>query len=383
MGFEVAALGLGELLFGAGAAEAGAVGLGAAEIGAGAGALGAAEAGAAGAGLAELGTGIGAEFAAGGAEAGLGAGLGATELGAGVGGALELGSAFGEGGAALGPSTAGLEGISGVDSVLGEASALGKPGIGGFDTAALGGGAEAAGEGGGGFDAVRGLGDLSTGNNALGEGKPFGDFGTGNVGPGAPGVGNSLVTGNAGVVPKAEQSVFGKAGDVLSSPALKYGLPLAGLGATLLRGEQGLPPQAKAAANIAGAEGAMATSFLQLGQQGQITPAQAAQIAIYKQNAINQLRQQFTNAGRNPSSDTSYIQGVQQIEQQAVAMQQQYIDSLIKNGLAAAGGATAALNQVAQMQIQEDRNFQAAIGDAMKAVGMVYGSKGTTIQLGR
>src|SRR5262249_769252 len=147
------------------------------------------------------------------------------------------------------------------------------------------------------------------------------------------------------------------------------------LGYTLMRGEGSLPPQARQAQSIAGTEGAFAQDWLQRAQAGQLSPAQLAQVDIFRQNALNQLRQQYASAGRpNYQQDSSYLYGVQQIEQQAVAMQQQFIDSMIKNGLSAAGGATTALNQVAQMQIQEDRNFQQAIGDAVKAFGYVMGA---------
>jgi hypothetical protein len=400
MGIEVAALGLGELFAGGAAAgEIGAGVLGGAELGAAAGELGAgaAELGgaaAAGGGLAEAGLaagGVGSEVAGAlGEGAALGGGLGsALGVGAEVGGAAsllggaEVGAAAGELGAGAGELAAdlgglggagspaagiGLDALSGVDPALGEASSLGTGGsmdtLQSADTLGIEDPEKA--------QAIkRGASAIASADSSAGDTAVPGRNLAG--GGGGGGANDNSVFGGSG---KPAAGGGGMFGGLTGTDALKYGVPLAGLAFTALRGEQALPPQTRGIMDLAGAEGSMAKTFLQAGEAGQITPAQAAQIAIYKQNAINQLRQQFANAGRTPDSDSAYLQGVQQIEQQAVAMQQQFIDSLIKNGMAAAGGATAALTSVANMQIQEDKNFQTAIGDAMKAVGTVYGSSG-------
>ena len=105
----------------------------------------------------------------------------------------------------------------------------------------------------------------------------------------------------------------------------------------------------------------------------QITAPQTAEIETWKQQQKNQLYQMYAKNGLDPNKSSDYLQGVQQIEQQAIGMQQQFIDQLIKTGLGETGQATSALQSAAQMQLQEDKDFQQSLQSAIQSFGLVAG----------
>lgn len=193
------------------------------------------------------------------------------------------------------------------------------------------------------------------------------------------------------------------AGSTLSSVA-----PLASLGlvgSTLLnkKSATALPPQAQAASGIGANLGQVGQANLQAGtavagnlaasgQQNltraanqEITAPQQSQIDQWVQQQTNQLYQMYAKSGRDPNSDSDYLQQLQQIRQQAVSMKQQFIDqetqtgtnqvttslnSYMQSGLGATGQATGALQGAAQMQISQDQNFETALSNALRAFGL-------------
>jgi formate dehydrogenase maturation protein FdhE len=174
--------------------------------------------------------------------------------------------------------------------------------------------------------------------------------------------------------PNAPAGVSGGLGSLFSGSTLRTVAELAPLGAlgyTLARGQPSLPPTAQAAVGGATAEQQFGASQLAAAQANQITPAQAAQIAQYKQNAQNQLYQLYAREGRDPTNDTDYLQGLQQIDQNAVAMQQQFIDAMIANGLNATNSADSTLISAANMQVASDTAFQNSIASAVQSFGLV------------
>lgn len=167
---------------------------------------------------------------------------------------------------------------------------------------------------------------------------------------------------------------LGSLGSTFKSIAPYAGI--AGLGYNLIKGEAGLPPQGKELSSAA-------TNLSQLGQQNlamaannQITPSQAAQIEQWKQRQRNALYQTYARNGRDPRGDTDYQQGLQQIDQQAVAMQQQFINQLVQTGLGEMGQATSALTNAANMQISQDNAFSTSITNAFNALGMASALSG-------
>src|SRR5262249_2550368 len=159
----------------------------------------------------------------------------------------------------------------------------------------------------------------------------------------------------------------------LNNPLVKLGIPLGALGFTLARGAPQIPSAAQAAVS---GPGATATSRLAADQltaaaNGEISPSQAAQIEQFQQDPVNQLFQVTARQGRDPRNDTDFIQGLGRIEQSATAMRQQFIDSMIKNGLAAQGVTNTALQNAANLQVASDTAFRQSINSALQSFGLV------------
>lgn len=118
------------------------------------------------------------------------------------------------------------------------------------------------------------------------------------------------------------------------------------------------------------------TSNLAVANSGQITPAAQASIDQYTQQAKNQLIQQLANEGvTNFAGDSRYIQGVNEINKQAQALQQSFIQSEIDNAFKAAGLAGSNLGQVANEQVSQDSAFQQSLNAAFESLGGLYGSQ--------
>jgi hypothetical protein len=155
---------------------------------------------------------------------------------------------------------------------------------------------------------------------------------------------------------------------------LTYGAPLASLGmlgATIARGQPSLPPAAQQALNETGPGSpvyAVSQKYLTEASTGVLQPGEQAQIDQYVRNAGNQLYQQLANEGvTDPRGDSRYVQGLQAINQNAQIMSQQFITAAVTNGINALGPSTTALTNAAQLQAQNDQNYQASIASATQA----------------
>lgn len=187
--------------------------------------------------------------------------------------------------------------------------------------------------------------------------------------PTAPGV-----AGAAGGTASAPGSVGGTLSSILSNPGVKAAsllAPIGALGYTLAKGQPSLPPAAEQALAGVGPAENLANTDLANAASGTITPAQAAQIAQYQQNATNQLYQFYASQGRDPNQDTDFLQGKAQIEANAIAQQQQFIDSMVTQGLNAQGVVNGELNSAAQMQVASDQAYQQSIAAALQSFGLV------------
>lgn len=202
----------------------------------------------------------------------------------------------------------------------------------------------------------------------------------------------------------ASPSVSSQIGNVLNSPITKAGelaLPLGFLGYNMLKGPAPIPPQAQAAeTNAINQLGPLqgqasqnvplfnqtAATDLNLANNFQISPAQAASIDTYKQNSMNQLYQQLANEGNtDPTKTSQWLQGLNQINQQALTMQVQMVNQLISTAFQSASAANAGVStstnvtaqldstfmQAAQLQVQNDTAFQQATGQALQAFAMM------------
>lgn len=178
-------------------------------------------------------------------------------------------------------------------------------------------------------------------------------------------------------------------GNALNSPitkAAELGLPLGFLAYNAIKGPNPIPGQAQQAVNNASVAAGNVPLFnqsaaqdLTLANQYQVTPGMQADLDTQKQNAYNQLYQQLANQGiSNPSQSSQWIQGKQQIDQQIEVVKGKMVQQLVQQAVSTQGAATSAtsaadatLMQAAQLQVQQDQNFQNAISSALQSFGMV------------
>jgi hypothetical protein len=183
-------------------------------------------------------------------------------------------------------------------------------------------------------------------------------------------------------------------GAALNSPITKgaeLALPLGFLGYNLLKGPPQLPSNAQAAVNNVGGLTQNVPQLNQAVQQDlnsvnnfQLNPGQAASVDQFKSDQYNQLYQQLANEGNvDPTKTSQWLQGKNQIDQQALKMKSDLIQQLFANAIAAEGsavGATSAANQTllqaANIQVQQDNAFQTSISEALKSFGLIAALQG-------
>lgn len=174
--------------------------------------------------------------------------------------------------------------------------------------------------------------------------------------------------------PKQPPSFFDQATQGLTStmnnPWTRLGLAAAPLAIGLSGIGQKLPASAQQAQ----------ANYAALANQGaNLNPSQQAVLGQMRQNLTNQWKQTLFNqgvqAGRGgvPMS-TQWPQIAGLIDQQVSAAAQQMIQQNISNALQGNAG----LVQLANLQLQEDRNFQQTLQNATRALGLAAGLGGTT-----
>lgn len=159
----------------------------------------------------------------------------------------------------------------------------------------------------------------------------------------------------------------------LENAAGRSAIPLGAAAFEAIKGPAKLPGNSAALAP----GGAATAPLLSLETQGateastgQLTAPQQANVLQYVQDAQNQLIQQLTNEGvSNFKNDSRYIQGMQDIQQQALALQQQYITAAVNQATSAGDAASQNIATVANEQISNDKDFQDALAAAFAAIG--------------
>ena len=203
-------------------------------------------------------------------------------------------------------------------------------------------------------------------------------------------------------------------GGIASNPLAQLAVPGGFLAYNLLKGPPGIPPQAQQAlanaqSNLGPLQGkatqntdlfnTTAATDLNLANNFQVSPAQAAQLEIYKQDQYNQLRQQIANQnpGGQIENSSQWIQGKAQIDQQVIAQQTQMINQLIQTAFQASTAANAGLStsanitaqydnlfmQAANLQVQQDQAFNTALAGALQSFGLIAGLQGGNIAKSR
>lgn len=192
-------------------------------------------------------------------------------------------------------------------------------------------------------------------------------------GSGLPGTTASPTAATSSAAAPATTPSSGGLLNTVENTAIKSALPLGALAYEAIKGPSKLPSQAAALES----GGAATAPLLALEKQGateastgQLTAPQQANVLQYVQQSQNQLLQQLASQGvTNPTQDSRYLAGLQQIQQNALALQQQYITAAISEATSAGGAASANIANVANDQIQNDTAFQEALAQAFGALG--------------
>jgi hypothetical protein len=171
---------------------------------------------------------------------------------------------------------------------------------------------------------------------------------------------------STGVKPVSD-SLLGDLGDALSNIPVKSLAPAASLAYQAISGPPKLPASERALlGQYEGAEGAALNEY----NTGVLTAPQQAELDMARQNAQNQLYQQFASQGiTNPHGDTRFQQGMQQIEAQMEAQKQGYMDQASKS----AGEFGTGIQNIAKDQLQQDQNYATEIDAASKALFELLG----------
>ena len=159
--------------------------------------------------------------------------------------------------------------------------------------------------------------------------------------------------------------------------ALGAGLALAPAALAAIQG----PPKLPAAAQPLQPSGAATAPLISTENQqlasanaGTISPSQQASLDQMKQSAQNQLIQQLVSEGvTDYQHDSRYIQGMQQIQQNILAQQQQFIQQAYQNAFSAAGAAGTNLQAAANEQTANDTSYSNALNNALTAAGSIVG----------
>jgi len=173
-----------------------------------------------------------------------------------------------------------------------------------------------------------------------------------------------------------------------------------GFGALLAQGPGSLPTQyGQLTAGVPGlqteahtleAEGSglvgKGQEALAMGQRGELTAPQQAQLKQYSGGLTNQARQQYMNMGRNPDQDTSFISATADIDSKVNAMAQQQIQTTIQlglgeissgssltgQGLGFENAANQALLAAGQAQLQQDKSYSDSLTSAFTSIGSMF-----------
>lgn len=296
----------------------------------------------------------------------------------------------------LGPTLAGASGAAaggadvasaGIGGAAGTSDVAGLYGLGG-GAAGAGTGVGAAGGtwGTGGVGLGAGLGStvpLGTSIGGLGGGgvgggirSLLGAFGVG--GGGAAPIGGGLSFPGAGVSGFTSGAGTGTGGAGLGSlfgnitgdDLLKWGVPLAGLGASLLFSNRAIPEESYLRNQQS--MGTQGRDLVAKAQSGQLTPGQQAQIQRWTQSQMGAARQYLINSGQGTDS-TAMLQLQANVEQQALAISQGFLDQSFNQGMQMMQIGDQATQQLVIARLHQQEQTGNAISNFMNVYGMMMG----------
>jgi hypothetical protein len=156
--------------------------------------------------------------------------------------------------------------------------------------------------------------------------------------------------------------------------ASKYGLPIAALGTQLL-GRPKIPEMGALSGRAAEMEKA-GQADIASARAGNLTPAQQAGIDKFKSDQMSSVKQYMANSAQGADS-TSFLQLKANVDQQALAMSQGFLDQLMSQGLNELGLADSAESQLINLRLQREQETSAAFGNFMMTYGLLNGWGGT------
>ncbi len=125
---------------------------------------------------------------------------------------------------------------------------------------------------------------------------------------------------------------------------------------------------------IGGSAAAAGVSMVDRASKGTLTAPQQAALDTYKTQQREQWDQYFAKAGISDSSTKQATYG--KIDQDALAMSQNFITQTMTSGLAALGLAGTTYGSIANAMVQRDTALQEAIGNSMNAWATMMGRSG-------
>lgn len=162
--------------------------------------------------------------------------------------------------------------------------------------------------------------------------------------------------------------------------------------------EAGIPGMVDEAHLLEGQGGALVgqgTEALRMGQRGELTPEQQAQLTQFRTGETNKARQMYAGMGRNPDQDTAYLGTTADIDARVNAMAQEQIrstialglgeissgSSLIGQGAGFQSAANSALIAAGEAQMKLDKQYSDSLTSAFTAIGTMFGAMGKTAMM--
>lgn len=170
----------------------------------------------------------------------------------------------------------------------------------------------------------------------------------------------------------------GSVGDMLASISgkdlLKWGMPALGLGASLMFGQKQIPEQGNLQAQQSQYQAG--ASLTQNAIAGKLTPANQAAIERWRAQQMASAKQYLINSGQGVDS-TSYLQLQANIDQQALAISQGFLDQMFSQGMQLMGVGDAATQQLVQLRLQQQAQTSQALSTFMNtyALMMAWGQR--------
>jgi hypothetical protein len=183
----------------------------------------------------------------------------------------------------------------------------------------------------------------------------------------APGATTAPAAGGSGIV--QQLGGWGNIG--------KWALAGAPLALTLGMGEAKLPGAAQQLQGQAANLSAQGQADLASAKAGVLNQGQTAALGQMHNDLLNQWRQTLFNQGvTDLSKDARYPQILADVDAKVTAQTQTMIQQNITNALTETGQAAAALNNVAQMQMNADQAFTNNLVSATKSLGLMAAVSG-------